>query len=354
MFQAIGNYFRNLVEQFGRGWNRFWYWPSDPHPLAALRIGVGLFVFYWLLTFTPDLQQYFGPNGMLKVDEIRSLRTAPTVSGTYIRGISLLDYVSDDPYLLWGAHAVALAAALAFTAGLFANISGAITLVMLLSYIWRGQVLTTPVEDVSAMLLFYTAISPCGAVLSLDHWRRMNKAKAAGTLAMENAKGFETSWATVTMRLLQIHICAMYVMMAFAKLRSSVWWNGEAVWWMLATPDSRLVDLTWMAQYPKLYNFWTHAIVGFELTYPLLIWNRLLRPLVVTLSIIMWTGTAILTGFLGLSVLMVLANFPFITAGSWKACFGMCCGKFCGAAVEGNSAGSHGTPERPVELTPSR
>ncbi len=349
MFHAVGDYFRNLVEQFGRGWNQFWYWPSDPTPLACLRIGIGLFVFYWILTFTPDLQQYFGPGGMLDVEEIRALRTMPTVTGQRVLGFSVLDYVSDEPALLWATHVIALIVALAFTAGVFSNITGSITTLLFLSYIWRGQVLATPLEDVAAMLLFYTAISPCGAVLSIDRCRK-DSAAAAGPVAAE-APSCESSWATVTTRLLQIHICAIYLMMVFAKLRSAVWWNGEAVWWLIATPDSRLIDLTWMASYEKLYNAWTHAIVLFEITFPLLIWNRLFRPLVVAASVIIWFGMALLTGMIGLSVLFLLANLPFIKAESLKACCLSCCGRFCGTANRGNESG---TPANPVGLSASR
>ena len=32
-------YWQQLIEGIGRGWNRFWFTPIDPLPLAVVRIG---------------------------------------------------------------------------------------------------------------------------------------------------------------------------------------------------------------------------------------------------------------------------------------------------------------------------
>ena len=42
------------------------------------------------------------------------------------------------------------------------------------------------------------------------------------------------------------------------------------MWWLIARPESRLVDLTWLYPTPKLIDLWTHAIVLFELGFPVL------------------------------------------------------------------------------------
>ena len=51
------------------------------------------------------------------------------------------------------------------------------------------------------------------------------------------------------------------------------------MWWLIARPESRLVDFTWLHTTPKVIDFWTHAVVFFELTFPILIWIPLARPL---------------------------------------------------------------------------
>jgi hypothetical protein len=102
--------------------------------------------------------------------------------------------------------------------------------------------------------------------------------------------------------------------MALAKLRGAVWWTGTAVWWMAARSDSRLVDFTGLYQYPDLIAAWTHAIVVFELAFALLVWNRLARPLMLGLSIVMWTCMALLTGLVPFCLLMMAGNLAFISA----------------------------------------
>jgi hypothetical protein len=59
---------------------------------------------------------------------------------------------------------------------------------------------------------------------------------------------------------------------------------------------SRPIDLSWLRNFPKLTNGWTHLFVLINLLVPILVWNRLLRPLVVTLAIIAWALMIPLTG----------------------------------------------------------
>ena len=48
MLSAIGDYFRELADQFGQGWNRFWFTARDPFALGVMRILLGLATFGWL------------------------------------------------------------------------------------------------------------------------------------------------------------------------------------------------------------------------------------------------------------------------------------------------------------------
>ena len=65
MTRAILAYLNTLSLVFGRGWNRFWFTPSDPFVLAPVRIGAGLMAFYLVATYTPDLETFFGHKGLV-------------------------------------------------------------------------------------------------------------------------------------------------------------------------------------------------------------------------------------------------------------------------------------------------
>jgi hypothetical protein len=65
--------------------------------------------------------------------------------------------------------------------------------------------------------------------------------------------------------------------------------------------------------WPYLVNAWTHAIVAFELSFSVLIWNRLTRPLMLAIGVVMWSLLALVTGVIAFSVVMVIATLAFVS-----------------------------------------
>lgn len=307
------SYFRGLAERFGAGWNRFWFAPGDPFPLCALRILAGLMALYLHASYTPDLLRLFGENGLLPVGTVRQLQ-----GGAF--GWSYLDYVHGTTPLRI-AHALGFVVLASFTVGLFARASAVAALVVVLSYIHRGPPLTHLVEPILAFVMFYLCLGPCGRYLSVDRWLAQRK-KALQSIPIPHgsqSRGAQRSVsATVALRLLQVHLAVVYAMMALGKLSGSspdvgsVWWTGEALWWLMAKPESRLLDLTWLSEHPYVINVWTHAVVWTELAFALLIFNRWARPLLLVLSTLVWLSLAVVTGFVPFCLLMIFANVAFV------------------------------------------
>jgi hypothetical protein len=83
------------------------------------------------------------------------------------------------------------------------------------------------------------------------------------------------------------------------------------MWWVIARPDSPWVDLTWLRDRPFVLNAWTHAIVVFELAFPVLIWNRLTRPLLLCIAPLMWGSLAPVSGIAPFCLAMLIGNLAF-------------------------------------------
>ena len=108
--------------------------------------------------------------------------------------------------------------------------------------------------------------------------------------------------------------------------------------WLIARPESALVDLRWLHEYPYVINAWTTAIFAFEPIFAVLIWNRTARPLLIGLSAIIWTGTALITGLVPFCLAMFVAGLAFVPAESWHRLLtrwgcGACSGVADGAAA---------------------
>jgi hypothetical protein len=312
---AVNEYFRTLVGRFGSGWNRFWFTPSDPITLGVIRLLTALVALGLYLTYWPDLQRFFGPNGLLSRDAMLALRGNVPV-------FSLFDYAQSASALtaMYWAGAVALVLMLV---GLFTRLTSILALVAVLSLIHRGPVLVRPVDDIVAMLMFYLCIGPCGATLSLDSllFGRRGSDQPVGLLPSLLVPRLSTA-GTVSLRLMQVHLTAIYAAMALAKLKGAPWWDGSAVWGLIARPESRVLDLRALGtpSWTYVINIWTLAIVGFELCFALLIWNRLARPLLLAIALPMWLLTALVSGRISFGIMMLVANLAFISPGAMRAC----------------------------------
>jgi hypothetical protein len=99
-------------------------------------------------------------------------------------------------------------------------------------------------------------------------------------------------------------------------LAGQSWWSGEAMWYLVARTESRLLDLTFLHAHPFAINLWTHAVVAFALLFGVLIWNRLARPLLLVLAVVIWLPLAFVTGSLAWFAMLLIANLAFASP-SW-------------------------------------
>lgn len=310
MTSAVVNYFREVSERFGAAWNAFWFRPGSPYVLCVLRILVGLLVLYWHLSFTSDLIEWFGPQGLLPLETVRSLR--PSVK------FSLLDYAR-SPADLWIAQLLGAVVIVCFTIGLFTRASTAITLVMFLSYVNRGPMINGQAEPILSMLLLYLLIAPAGACLSVD---RLLKGVRGNQRASSEERPQEYVSATIATRLIQVHLVGLYLLMGLVKLAGETWWNGTAVWWLIAHPDSRWWNLSFLAPYEYAWNLWTHLTVAFELLFPVFIWNRLARPALLAAAVLVYVPLALVTGMTLFFASLLVANLAFVSPAALAALSG--------------------------------
>jgi len=192
--------------------------------------------------------------------------------------------------------------------------------IVVLSYIHRAPMLSSQFEAVLSFVMIYLCIGRSGDYHSLDWllWRR----KQDGGKQLAPLSAFNT----ISQRLIQVHVAMLYAVMGLSKLMGDAWWTGMGSWWLMTRSESRLVDLTWLP--PQIVEILTHCAVLYELAFPILIWNRLARPLLLAISVIMWTFMALITGQALFSLMMLIANLAFISpvpVRRFCAPFSLCC-----------------------------
>jgi hypothetical protein len=305
----MGNYFRRLSSGFGGWWTRFWFTPSDAIVLSLVRVLTGLVALWWYLTLLPDLQNWFGPDGIFSLELAMQYRNQTDSHFAF----SLLDYVNSASQL-WALYGVGVAVIALMVVGLFSRVTTIASLIFVLSFIHRAPMLARSVDDILPLLMFYLCLGPSGANFSIDSLLRRRKAPA-GTATTGDV--VYSSWATLAVRLMQVHLALIYGAMVIAQLQGAAWWQGTAVWWLMARPESRLVDLTGMSHmglaFEYLVNFFTHAIVLYELCFVFLIWNPLARPILLVVGALVWLGLGLVGGSVSFAVIMFIATLAFLS-----------------------------------------
>jgi hypothetical protein len=298
MIRAVSDYFSRLAAAFGAGWTRFWFTPSDPAAVSLIRLLTGLVVVYLHATLSFDLIALFGPDGLLPAGEIAPLEGA---NPSYLNLLR-------TPAELWAVHLIGLVVLLLFAAGFYTPLTAVLALVVFLSDVNRAPMITSTTEPVVAMVMLYLCLAPCGRRFSVDSLLARRGQRVA---LLPSGDGLSTM-ATISTRLIQIHLALLVAMMGFSMLAGEVWWTGSGVWWLVARPGTRLVDLSDLRQTPLIVEAWTHLIVLFELSFPVLIWVPLARPLMLAVAAVVWTSLALVTGDITFALMLGTAALSFV------------------------------------------
>ena len=162
MIRRVTDHFARLADAFGQGWTQFWFTPSDPATLSAIRLFTGLIVVYLHATLSFDLIAFFGPQGLLPAAGI-----APLEGQTF----SYLNYLS-SPAELWTVHLLGLAVLILFALGFWTRLTTILALVVFLSDVNRAPMITSLTEPIVATVMLYLCLAPCGRRFSIDAWLR--------------------------------------------------------------------------------------------------------------------------------------------------------------------------------------
>ncbi|MFT5524269.1 MAG: hypothetical protein ACI9G1_003631 [Pirellulaceae bacterium] len=278
-----------------QAWDRFWFAPSRPHTLAAIRVLAGAMLFYTHLVWAMDLSAFLGPDSWLSADLAARLTRSEFA-------FSHLAYIQ-SPALLWTSHIAALVVFILFTVGYKTRVMAVLSWLLALSYCHRLSGALFGLDQVNVMLAMYLMLGPCGAVYSVDRWLEKRK----GTAWVP-----ETTSANLAIRLIQIHLCVIYLFGGIGKMRGEFWWDGSAVWFSLANYEYQSLDVTWLGLSPMLIAVMTHLTVFWETFYGVLIWPKMTRPLMLIMAVLVHGGICLFLGMITFGTAMLIANLAFV------------------------------------------
>jgi hypothetical protein len=315
----------DLSERLRQGWDHFWFRPIDPATIGAIRFCTGLVLLYVYLGTASQTISLVGPDGWIDQAAIRELRTVARGDG---ERAALVDrrwwaqsawFYVQSPELIWAFQGLFIAAICCFTIGLFARTANVLVWAGHISIVVRSYVTSYGLDSVLAMLTWYLMFAPSGDALAIDAWRqsRIGGSRYQGRTAAKTRPSL--SWtANLVVRLIQIHVCVIYLCSGLAKLQGETWWNGTAIWRVLMAEDLARFDLRWLASLGNpgvslIFQPAAAATLAFEISFAFLIWNRWWRPLLLCGAVVLHGCIGILMGLEAFSAAMLTACLAFVS-----------------------------------------
>ncbi len=318
---GIATYLAELGRNAVQAWTAFFFKPCDPTSLGLIRLVVGLLAFWSLSVYGLDLDAFFGADAWANPESVVQVQG-------FDKPLAWSFWFSVPQALLRPVWVICLLIFVLFTVGAFSRVTAVLAWVIYVSTVRRVPVSLFGFDQVmSSVLLYLAATGASGQAVSLDRfyarWR-------LGWVIAGHRRGSEgvrwdlpsgapepTISANIALRLIQLHLCLIYGMAGLAKLQGQGWWNGQAIWGTLASGEFRVLDFTWLAAFPWLLNALTHASLALEIGYPVLIWVRPLRPLLLAMVVMFHVGIGLTApGLSEFGLAMIAGNLAFVS-GPW-------------------------------------
>jgi hypothetical protein len=200
--------------------------------------------------------------------------------------------VSEDA-CLYGTFAAYLLSLVCLLAGWRTRWAASLAWLTHLAMSMSGAAAIYGVDQFANICLFYCIWMPVGQAAPLD--------ARAGRTAAEPSTG-----ARLALRLLQLHLCIVYLSSGLLKASGAQWWNGEALWRAVMRQDFGQFDLSWLAAAPWVARLGCWGTLVVELGYAFFVWPQRTRQLWAWATVGMHAAIAVTLGLWSFSALMIV------------------------------------------------
>lgn len=268
----------------------FFYAPVPKEMLGIFRVLVSGFALLQLLVLLPDWGWLYGPKGLIpwEISDALSTNGAPslrTVSSVFGLSQNITVYIITTIYFLslgglFIGYKTRYMAAVAWLMHLIINTTGNLT--------------AYGVETFTHIALFYCMVLPVGVSLSLDARKKI--CRVPGYLI------------TLSVRVIQLHLCIMYLACGIEKAMGEQWWNGEAIWIAMQQDQFHHFNINWMAHFTLIPKLLCWGTLLLETFYPVAIFFSKTKRLWLAGIISMHLFIAVFLGLHLFGLLMMLLN----------------------------------------------
>lgn len=305
--------FSQALSRWGEAWDRFWFTPMRPHTLCVLRLLTGAMLLYCHVVLASDLLSFLGPNAWIGNEMARQLHDGAFGPADWAR--SYLWYI-DSPALLFAHQSLMIVVSVCYMIGMGTRVVVPLALFLQLMYLHRLTGALFGLDQIVTYATLYLALTPCGSCFSVDALLRRRfegVRERSGWLRWMLPDEGPSVAANVGTRLLQLHLCVIYLFGGLSKARGETWWDGSAVWYAVSNYEYQSLDMTWLSRYPAIISALSNATLFWEVFYCALVWPRVTRPFVLAIAFAVHASIAAFLGMITFGTMMIIANGIFLS-----------------------------------------
>ena len=282
--RAIVFAIKQSTERVGKSISDFAWAPASPAPLAAFRIGVCCVLLVQAFSLAPSIRDLYGEHALIQPS------LASYLGDPLLPKMSFLTRTFTKIGL--SEWQVVISTGVAYVFALIALLLGwqtrfAATFAWLLHMVLTNSApcANYGVDIFSHIALFYLVWMPAGQSWSIDAWGKQNTVGTPET--------------RLAIRVLQIHLCIVYLTSGIEKAMGEQWQNGEVIWRSLMLPVYSQFDMSWISNFPTFCKFAAWGTLVVEIGYCVFIWPKRTRTFWVASIVGLHVGIGV---FLGLGL----------------------------------------------------
>ncbi|MBO9665210.1 MAG: HTTM domain-containing protein [Bdellovibrio sp.] len=156
-------------------------------------------------------------------------------------------------------------------------------------------------DVIGSLFLFYMSFTnSCERLSVLNLLKKKTTFKEADILS------------SMMIRMMQVQIMVIYAYTGWEKLKGASWWDGTAMWSVLANPQMTTFDFTFLRAVPWVLPIIGFTTIIFEVYFPpMVIWNKS-RYIWLLMGVSMHLGIGLFMGLMPFATVMMATYFLFI------------------------------------------
>lgn len=272
-----------------RGVLRFFLAETEGYPAALLRIMMGILAIWKGYAAWINLDRYFTEYGILPWRHVQNSEH---------QIFSVLALAPESRSFALAVIAAHIVCGITMLIGLLPRLSAFVVFACAVALMHRNPFIDNRGDHLFVLVIGLCALMPIGRVWSAQHLLRPR----------QDAAPLPTLWSQ---RLLALQVSYIYLYAFGVKFRASGWHDGSAIYHTFASPG--LVEWPLEIKSKLLLLALSWFTIATEMLFPILVWNRALRPYCLIAGVLFHTGIEITMRIPVFSTVMMITYASFLT-----------------------------------------